>query len=757
MTDSTGQLRQYLARTWYPFLGRFPQPTLVQMKAIPRVLAGESVLLASATATGKTEAYAAPLVERLLREKWGCPAHGSAGGVCILIVSPTRALVNDLFRRLEGPFSQLGVPLGRKTGDYAALLRSEDKQALPSVLITTPESFDSMLSRQPQVLRTVRAVVLDELHVLDGTARGDQLAVLVTRLERLVMGTAAQAAVRGDSTPHQGTISEDTRWGRTEHDSSAGAFRFSRGKHASWDIPLQRVAATATAASADEVARCYLGPRASVVTTDERRAIEADLIGETSPPALMQYFRESRASRKVLVFTNSRAEAEDYAVACSGLAPFGRDVFVHHASLARAERERVEERFLTASSALCFATTTLELGIDIGDIDRIGLIGPPPDVQGLLQRVGRGNRRLWDVTRVACFYRTSGQRARFEHMLDCARRGELHTGERTFRPSVLVQQATSLIYQNRGRWLDARSLHDRLPQWVAARYTENEIEAMLSHLASDGWLATMGGGRYGPSERTDRLYVRGLMHSNISSRDDQDIEVVDAATERVVGYVSARSSETQERRGRQAARAGGTPRGAPPVGDKLVLGGKKRQVQRVSDRQIRVSSGGPAVGAQFAAWSSPSISFGLARSFAAFLGIAERQMPVFQDGNVIILGHFLGSAYGRILIACLLRSIRGLTAAGNAFVAALATSETPMLHFRESEVLAAIGKHRRALSTALGDGPTASRLPPGWWTGWLAESLDVPRFLEIIDTSRLQDTSDKALRDVLLTLAPRTR
>lgn len=725
----TERVRKLLTRTWYPFLGRFPQPTRIQQEAIPRILGGEAVLIASATATGKTEAYTAPLVERLLREKW-------SGGASLLIVSPTRALVNDLFRRLEPPMRQLGVPLGRKTGDYSEIaLTSAERDAgeKAAVLVTTPESLDSMLARRPETLKCVRAIVLDELHVLDGTARGDQLAVLVTRLERLVMGVAAQAATRGGAVP----------------------------------LPLQRVAATATAARTEDVARRYLGPRAVVVSTDERREIEAELVASTDPASVVAYFRglvdadgtvistrgNRQLGRKVLVFTNSRAEAENMAVACLGQAPFGRDVFVHHASLARQERERVEKRFLGASTALCFATTTLELGIDIGDIDRVGLLGPPPDVPALLQRVGRGNRRSFDTTRVACFYETPAQRARFEHLLDCARRGEIHAGPTVFRPSVLVQQAWSLIYQNRARWIDATVLHERLPSWVSGLYSVAEISELLAHMAHEKYLQPLPNGRYAPADRLEYIYKRGTMHGNIGGRDELDLAVVDAATERVVGYVSAPVQGDMPRHGkrRQAAR----DLALSNLPSELIIGGRKRQVQKVSDKQIRVTSEGPAGKAQFTGTGSPVIPLALAQSFATFLGIKERQVKVVLRDEVIYLAHFLGSAYGRLLLECLKTSMRGLTAAGNGFVCALARTTPPDLHFSESQVLSAIGKHRRAMSSALSDGPLSGRLPDGWWAQWLQQALDVPAFLALVDTLRLDEEVSDEVADIIVSLSPR--
>lgn len=689
----SGKIRGLLHRAWYPFLGRFPHPTEIQEQAIPAILSGLNVLLASATATGKTEAYAAPLAERMLREKWGSPG--------ILVVSPTRALVNDLFRRLEAPLGELKLTLARKTGDHATWEPA-------AVVITTPESLDSLLARRPEVLKTVRAVVLDELHVMDQTARGDQLAILLARLERIVMAVAAQRATRGLALP----------------------------------IPLQRVAATATAGHVLEVADRYLGRGATVVSTEERRDIQADLVEGTDGPAVSAYLlkacRGANAARKVLIFTNSRAEAENLAASCNGRPPFGPDVFVHHASLSRNERERVESRFLSAPSALCVATMTLELGIDIGDIDLVGLIGAPPSVASLLQRVGRGNRRAWDVTRVACFHDSPGQQARFEHLLECARRGALLQEGRTFRPGVLVQQAYSLAYQNRNRFVDAKTFAERLPAGIAGEYGADRLEELLDHLAAEEWLMAAPGGRYQPAPRLEALYARGMIHSNISRDSGGDLEVVDAATERVVGYVSlpARADATQ-------------------IPKDVIIGGQRRQVTRVKGTRLRTSASGVAAGAQFRGQGSPSVARGLAQSFARFLGVAECRVPVVRLEKAVLLGHFLGTAYGRLFLECVQRATPGLSGVGNGFVSVFATEQMPLLEFREGDVLSEITRHRRAFSGALQDSPMASRLPARWWSNWLFEALDVPAFLAVADTLQLYDEVAPRLARVLVSLAPR--
>ena len=165
------------------FLGGFRTLRDVQRAAIPRILEGRDVLVASATASGKTEAVLAPLVARTLNR---LPMHGPS--IRMLLIAPTRALVNDLAARLDGPLGRLGLACGRQTSDH------RDKYGRPFVLITTPESFDSMLVRDGRVdngrvtdhlLAGLAVVFVDEAHLFDGTARGDHLSWLMGRLRRV--------------------------------------------------------------------------------------------------------------------------------------------------------------------------------------------------------------------------------------------------------------------------------------------------------------------------------------------------------------------------------------------------------------------------------------------------------------------------------------------------------------------------------------------------------------------------------------------
>ncbi|MBI4880451.1 MAG: DEAD/DEAH box helicase, partial [Planctomycetes bacterium] len=168
----TAPVRDLLPRTLNAFFGRFANFTSVQEQAIPALLGGRDALLCAPTASGKTEAYAAPLVERMLGAP-RCPYR-------ILFISPTRALANDLKRRLEERMAQLGVAFGRHTGEHKERVEGHP----PEVAVMTPESLDSLLARRAAALAGVISVVLDEVHVLDGTPRGDHARLLLHRLDQ---------------------------------------------------------------------------------------------------------------------------------------------------------------------------------------------------------------------------------------------------------------------------------------------------------------------------------------------------------------------------------------------------------------------------------------------------------------------------------------------------------------------------------------------------------------------------------------------
>jgi ATP-dependent Lhr-like helicase len=152
----------------------FGTPTPIQLNGIPAIMEGHPTLLIAPTASGKTEAYSALMAEVIMV---GPEPRNRLGW----IVSPTRDLVNDLTRRLAPPFAAMGLGVGRRTGEHREISGPQP----PHIVVTTPESLDSMLARSPSLILRARFLVLDEVHMLDATPRGDQLACLVSRMRRI--------------------------------------------------------------------------------------------------------------------------------------------------------------------------------------------------------------------------------------------------------------------------------------------------------------------------------------------------------------------------------------------------------------------------------------------------------------------------------------------------------------------------------------------------------------------------------------------
>ena len=226
MFDADVEIADRLRLTWSPFFGRFGRLRPVQRAGIPKILDNNDVLMVAPTASGKTEAACAPLVElNSGSERW-----------TIVYISPTRALVNDLFQRLDSPIEQLGLTIKRRTGDHRDPLVEP-----PNLLLTTPESFDSLLCRGRSralrhVLGYVNAVVLDEVHLIFGTARGEQTRWLLHRLRRLREQMVTDAVIR--------------------------------------TADLQVVALSATVPDIDALVDTYLGPHRAVVSVEGTRPIE---------------------------------------------------------------------------------------------------------------------------------------------------------------------------------------------------------------------------------------------------------------------------------------------------------------------------------------------------------------------------------------------------------------------------------------------------------------------------------------------------
>lgn len=481
------EVKEKIPHTWPLFFARYGRFTPIQQQAIPLILAGHDTLLIAATASGKTEAVIAPLLEKLwhkLHPSASQSAHHPSpiAKLHILYICPTRALVRDLYERLLPIFEDTAITIGMKTGDVHAPGQT------PTLLITTPESVDSWLTRSPKSFIGLEAIVLDEIHLFDNTPRGDHLRCLLSRLD----------------------------WVRQfAHPDLAAA---------------QRVALSATVPDPDGVAQRYLR-NGVVVAVPGGRKIVAEITPLHDLSALAAVLGEQTA-RKSLLFCNSRDEVENTAVFLRQHLAHHAEIFVHYSNLDGTLRREVEERFAQAAVAICVCTSTLELGIDIGTVDDVILLGAPPDMNAFMQRIGRGGRRSRQ-TKVLCMPKSPGEWARFEAFLTLANAPTLISDPQSysFRSSVLIQQIFSFIKQSptgRIRLADVRRI---APLTVSSE----TIRKIVAQLVFHNYLRPGRMGEWRPDEKLDALLDEHEIYSNIGL-DVMGIAAVDVHSGRVLAY-----------------------------------------------------------------------------------------------------------------------------------------------------------------------------------------------------------------------------
>ncbi|MFI7545656.1 DEAD/DEAH box helicase [Actinoplanes sp. NPDC049599] len=340
----------------------------LQEDAVEPLLAGEDALLLAPTAGGKTEAAAFPLLSRMTAEGWS--------GTSVLYLCPLKALLNNLHPRLERYADWLGRKAALWHGDVTASRRRAILAARPDLLLTTPESLESMLVSQNVDHRAffagLRAVVVDEVHAFAGDDRGWHLLAVLERLTHLI-GRPVQ---RVGLSATVGNPSQLLTW---LQGSGAGT---RPARVVAPDVPVS-----------------VPGKSASSVPPGE---IELDYVGSLQNAA--KVLAALHAGEKRLVFCESRQAVEELGSLLRGR---GITTFLSHASLSADERRRSEEAFAEARDCVIVSTSTLELGIDVGDLDRVIQIDTPATVASFLQRLGRTGRRP-GITRNCLFLTRDG-------------------------------------------------------------------------------------------------------------------------------------------------------------------------------------------------------------------------------------------------------------------------------------------------------------------------------------------------------------
>jgi len=410
-----------IARSW--FAQAFEEPTEVQLRGWPEISAGRHCLLSAPTGSGKTLAAFFWCLDRLIAE----PAPNMRARCRVLYVSPLKALAFDVDRNLRGPLAGLSmeavrlggripdISVGLRTGDTPAPERREMARRPPDILITTPESLFLLLTSAARVLLdSVRWVIVDEIHTMAATKRGAHLAI---SLERLCERTASEPQRIGLSAT-QRPLEEVGRYlgGRGRDVAIVDAGRRSM-IDLSIQVPVEDMVDLDHATTGGSASG--LGPTRIIGITTEIAGSRPWAAGdgdtsastarmatqEAAPvprrsiwPALYPLVLELvRTHRSTIIFVNSRRMAERMAAKLNELAE-EELVRAHHGSIAREQREVIENLLKGGQLPALVATSSLELGIDMGAVDLVVQIGSPATVARGLQRVGRAGHSVGETS-----------------------------------------------------------------------------------------------------------------------------------------------------------------------------------------------------------------------------------------------------------------------------------------------------------------------------------------------------------------------
>ena len=429
------------------FARTFPAPTAPQLQAWPEIKKQRHTLIAAPTGSGKTLAAFLSAIDDLVRlgleEKLDDTTH-------VIYVSPLKALSNDVQRNLQFPLEgiekelqAMGLPEVNirtlvRTGDTPAAERTAMTKRPPHIVVTTPESLYILLTSEGgrRMLQTARTLIVDEIHAVVSDKRGSHLALSVERLEQLV---------RQNNAVHS----------------------------------LTRIGLSATQRPIEEVARFLVGteniredqtPNCAIIDSGHTRQLDvaieltdsplsAVMSGEVWEEVYDRLAERIRQHNTTLVFVNTRRLAERVARHL-GERLGDENIAAHHGSLAREQRLAAEQKLKAGELRALVATASLELGIDIGDVNLVCQLGSTRTIASFLQRVGRSNHTVAGFPKGRIFPLSRDELVECAAIIDSVRRGELDRLEIPERPlDILAQQIVAAV--------------------AAEEWTENDLFAMV--------------------------------------------------------------------------------------------------------------------------------------------------------------------------------------------------------------------------------------------------------------------------------------
>lgn len=480
---------QHLQTLFHPLIHRWFQecvgiPTTVQQNSWSRIAAGEHVLITAPTGSGKTLTAFLWAINQLTNQTW------PGGSTRVLYISPLKALNNDIQRNLITPLTQLkdifeqnrlffpGIKVQTRSGDTPQSERRRMLRHPPEILITTPESLNLLLSSAGgrTLLGDITTVILDEIHAVVGNKRGVHLISAVDRLVRL-SGEFQRICLSATIKPLN-TVAQ-----------FAGGYHLSGGS-----------------------ATAHYTPRpVSVIHSETPKQYEVRVrfpqeaagrqVGESIWKPLAREFKNIIGrNRATLLFTNSRRLCEKLTLKIN----HGESqtiAYAHHGSLSRLIREEVESRLKAGDLKAIVATNSLELGIDIGDLDEVVLIQSPPSVSAAIQRVGRAGHRLGDVSRGTLFPTHALDFLEAAVLAAAIPTGDIEEISPVHCPlDVLAQIVVSMVgvevwdRDDLYAWIKtsypyrqlSRAHYDLVLNMLAGRYAESRIRELKPRISIDG-------------------------------------------------------------------------------------------------------------------------------------------------------------------------------------------------------------------------------------------------------------------------------
>jgi ATP-dependent Lhr-like helicase len=440
----------------------FPSITAAQAQAWPLIQQRQSTLIAAPTGSGKTLTAFLAVIDDLVRQGLDQGGH-LPDQTFVVYVSPLKALSNDIQLNLQTPLAgiseqlasqglpELRISTAVRTGDTPQKDRVAMRKTAPHILVTTPESLYVLLGSDSgrRMLATTQTVIVDEIHAIAASKRGSHMALSLERLQALCLQ------------------------------------------------PLLRIGLSATQKPVELVSRFLVGSdplKRTCAIVDIGHARARDLAIEVPPVALTAVMSNdvwelvydrlatlAREHRTTLIFVNTRRLAERMARHLSER--LGKPaVAAHHGSLAKEQRLDAEQRLKRGELQVLIATASLELGIDIGDVDLVCQIASPGSISAFLQRVGRSGHQVGGTPKGRLFATSRDDLIECAALLDCVRRGELDVLHIPKAPlDVLAQQIIAEVSCR--EWQEDALLHMFRQAWPYAELDEAHYRALLQMLA----------------------------------------------------------------------------------------------------------------------------------------------------------------------------------------------------------------------------------------------------------------------------------